>query len=193
MDQFLRRYELPHACESMEIAQALTRLAAKQRRVLREYIWQVELGEVGVTAWLESEKCPVSPRAWYASGHKANYLHNDAFKEALALYRDGGQRWLITEEARTVEAAQRKLRLGAVKAADRMVDLVDNAGSDMVKLRAAEQVLDRADAATASKGPTGQPNMADLTDDELIAIAGRWTASSGGGGAAESGVRAAEA
>jgi hypothetical protein len=185
MESLLRRYELPHACESMEIAQALARLAARQRRVLREYIWQVELGELGVTAWLESEKCPVSPRAWYASGHKANYLHSDAFQEALALYRDAGQRWLITDQARSVEAAQRKLRLGAVKAAERMVDLVDHAASDMVKLRAAEQVLDRADVATASKGPTGQPNMADLTDDELIAIASRGSTSGGGERAAE--------
>ena len=180
-EQLLPRYALPHASESQEIALALARLSPKQRRVLREYIWQVELGGLGVTEWLRSEKCPVTQKAWYLPGDKANYLHNEAFQEALDLYKVAGQRWLISEEARTVEAAQRKLRMGAVKAADRMVDLVDNAGSDMVKLRAAEQVLDRADAATASKGPTGQPNMADLTDDELIAIASRGSAGSGGG------------
>src|SRR5512139_2577093 len=106
MERLLRRYELPHACESQEIAQALARLSPKQRRVAREYIWQVELGEQSVTSWLHQESCPVSPRAWYESGDKANYLHNDAFQQALDLYKVAGQRWLISEEARTIERAR---------------------------------------------------------------------------------------
>lgn len=183
-EQYVQRYALPHACESQEIATALAQLSPKQRWVLREYIWQVELGGAAVTEWLHGETCPVSPTSWYLSGDKANYLHNAAFQNALDLYRQAGQRWVITEEARTVEAAQRKLRMGAARAAERMVALVDEASTDMVRLRAAEQVLDRADVATASKAP-GQAQVTELSDDELLAIAGRAAdAGRGGDGAA---------
>lgn len=184
MARLVGRYELPHACESQEIATALARLSAKQRRVLREYIWQVEMGRLGVTEWLRSEGCPVSERAWYTSGDKANYLHNATFQAALDAYKRAGQRWLIGEETRTIEAAQRKLRMGAERAAERVVDLVDNGRGDMVRLLASKEVLDRADVATASKGPTGQTNVVDLSDDELLAIASRGSGASGGEGAA---------
>lgn len=180
MSRMLGPYEIPHACELQELAGVLAQLTRNQRQVLRSYIWQVELGDRTVTAWLAGEKCPVSTNTWYRTGKRSGYYHNEAFQEAITAYKQAGQRWLLSEEERSVAAATRKLRLGAVRAAERMVDLVDNAGSDMVKLRAAEQVLDRADAATAAKVPAGL-NVTELSDDELIAIASRGNSGSGGG------------
>jgi len=177
----IQAHVLPHGCETAEIAALLAVLTHQQRRVLRSYVWAVELGEQSVSEWLAAEKCPVSVRSWYRRGDNANYLHNADFQRALEAYVQAGQRWQLGEEARTIAAARRTLRQGACKAASRMVDLVDNAKSDAVKLLAAQQVLDRADAETASKGPAGQTNITELSDDELIAIASRGNAGSGGG------------
>lgn len=264
MVKLVGRYELPHACESQEIAAALARLSAKQRRVLREYIWQVELGRSGVTEWLRSEGCPVSERAWYTSGDKANYFHNRTFQEALELYKRAGQRWQITQQAKALEQARDRLVQATPAAADRLVDqvdgdigfffkpvlrwtaaplpseevledkwatdkngneirddhgqkvriylvrkvvidtekLLDPRYSHLVKkytdsprngigielhdsIRAAESVLDRADVKTAAKTTTAvaSVNVTELSDDELLAIAGR-SGSGGGEGAA---------
>src|SRR5574343_75370 len=60
-------YALPHECESEEIARALGGLTPKQRRALRAYVWQVELGEQTVTGWLASDTCPVARQSWYRS------------------------------------------------------------------------------------------------------------------------------
>ena len=257
MARLVGRYELPHACESQEIATALARLSAKQRRVLREYIWQVELGRLGVTEWLRSEGCPVSERAWYTSGDKANYFHNRTFQEALEAYKRAGQRWQITQQAKALEQARDRLVQATPAAADRLVEQVDGDLSQIFKIverwtddplpsqeivteeyrddpvlgfkrkfflvrqavldldkladprfarlvktfkdspktgiaielydaqRAAESVLDRADVKTAAKTTTALTgvNVMELSDDELLAIAGR-NAGTGGVGAA---------
>ena len=161
-------YELPHACESFEMAAMLAQLDKEQRRTLRSLMWQVEFGDKSVTAWLSDKGCPVSHNTFYRQGGR--FLHDAKFKAARELYKQVGARWLIAEEERSIGDALRELRMGARKAAQRMVDLVDNGTTDGVRLRASEQVLDRADVAVGSKTPTA-PQMMDLTDDELLAIA----------------------
>lgn len=178
----IQPHALPHSCETAEIAGLLDPLTHQQRRTLRSYVWSVELGAQSVSAWLADPQCPVSTKSWYRTGEAAKYLHSPVFRAALDAYRRAGQQWQIADEARTIAAARRTLRQGASKAASRMVDLVDNAKSDAVKLLAAQQVLDRADAETASKGPTGPTNVIELTDDELLAIASRGSGDAGSGG-----------
>lgn len=145
------RYELAYACESAEVAALLNALKPKQRRVLREYVWRVELGDVGVTEWLKSEDCPVGERAWYDKGDKAGYLHNPLFQTALEAYKKAATASQVREEQKSVAQAQRELRMGAVKAAKRLVYLVENAENENVQEKAAEAVLDRADVGTAAK------------------------------------------
>lgn len=121
----MRPYDLPHACESAEIAALLAALSPKQRRVLREYVWRVELGELNVSDWLKSETCPVNSGTWYAGGDKAHYRNCPAFQEALEAYRRAGMRWRLGEEQKTIERAHAALVRAAPRAADRLVDQVD--------------------------------------------------------------------
>ena len=120
----IRAYDLPHVCETVEVAGLLTALSPRQRRALRAYVWQVELGELGVTEWLRSEGCPVSARAWYGAG----YLHSDAFQAALEAYRQAGQRWQVAEEAKQIARARNTLVRATPRAAER---LVEQAEADM--------------------------------------------------------------
>ena len=54
----LKPYQVPHECEKAEIAEKLAVLTPRQRRALRSYVWQVELGEKSLTAWLASPAVP---------------------------------------------------------------------------------------------------------------------------------------
>lgn len=126
-----RPYQLPHSCESAEIAKLLSVLSPRQRRVLREYVWRVELGELSITEWLRSEDCPVSARAWYASGERANYLHSEAFQAALRAYRSAGQRWQVAEEQKQIARAHATLVRATPRAAER---IVEHAQADMSEL-----------------------------------------------------------
>jgi hypothetical protein len=116
-------YSVPHLCESAELAALLAPLSPRQRRVLREYVWKVELGEQGVTEWLRSTACPVSERNWYKAGDRAGYLHNLAFKLALAKYIEAGLDWQAGEDKKEIGKAQRSLIRAAPAAADRIVDI----------------------------------------------------------------------
>jgi hypothetical protein len=145
------RYELAYACESAEVAALLGALKPKQRRVLREYVWRVELGETGVTEWLRSEDCPVGERAWYDKGPKAAYFHNSLFQTALQAYLRVAGGWQVREEEKAVGAARRELRMAAPKAARRLAWLIENAESHSVQEKASEAILDRADVGTAPK------------------------------------------
>lgn len=112
----LEPYRLPHECESEEIAGLLARLTPRQRRVLRAYVWQVELGEKSLTAWLAEPACPVARSTWYKLRDRA------AFQDALDAYRRAGLAWAMNQEKRSVEAAQRKLRLASSGAAERLTE-----------------------------------------------------------------------
>ncbi len=127
----LRPHDLPHACETADLAAKLAALTPRQRRALRAYVWDVELGELSVTAWLHAEGCPVSERAWYASGERAHYLHSDSFQAALDAYRAAGSRWQVAEEAKAIGRARSTLVKAAPAAAERIVEA---AQADLSKL-----------------------------------------------------------
>jgi hypothetical protein len=111
-------FRLPHACESAEIARLLAALSPRQRRVLRAYVWQVELGERSLSVWLAEPKCPVARSTWY------KYTGENSFQAALKAYRSAGLRWLAEQDQRSVAGAQRRLRMAASAAADRLVEQV---------------------------------------------------------------------
>jgi hypothetical protein len=127
-------YEVPHACESLEVARLLAELTPRQRRVLREYVWKVELGETNVTEWLHSAVSPVSERAWYGTGKRANYLHSEAFQKALDAYRRAGQKWVLAEEQKQVARARASLVRAAPKAAERLVEQAEADMSGLFKI-----------------------------------------------------------
>jgi len=122
----IEAYQLPHECEREGLTETLSQLSARQRRVLRAYVWQVELGERTVTEWLESEACPVARSQWYNGGPAGKYWGNPDFQRALAAYKRAGLEWQTNQERRAVEAAQRRIRRAAPGAADRLVDQVGN-------------------------------------------------------------------
>lgn len=120
----IEAYQLPHECEREDLAKLLSVLSARQRRVLRSYVWLVELGERTVSQWLEAEACPISRSQWYDAGPKGRYWGNAEFREAVAAYVKAGLEWQTAQERRDVEAAQRRIRRAAPKAADRIVEQV---------------------------------------------------------------------
>lgn len=109
-------YELPHACETAEVATLLIRLKPPARRALRSYVHQVEFGQLKLTEWLESSTCPVKLRRW-------RYLLADAdFKQALDAYKTALQRAELAAEQKAVIGSQRTLRQAAGRAAERLVE-----------------------------------------------------------------------
>jgi hypothetical protein len=121
----LEAYALPHECEREGLATILAQLDARQRRVLRAYMWQVELGEKSVTEWLALDSCPISRSKWYEATERGRYWGNKRFQAALNAYRKAGLEWQMNQERRAVEAAQKRIRRAAPAAADRLVEQVD--------------------------------------------------------------------
>lgn len=115
-------YGVPHECESAEIADLLGQLSPKQRRALRAYVWEVELGEKSLTAWLASDTCPVSRSTWYQAGGHARYWCNEGFKAALRAYLAAGLKWRTSQDRRDVERARRTLLLETPHAAERLAE-----------------------------------------------------------------------
>lgn len=118
----LRAYELPHECETAEVSAALAALSPRQRRVLRQYVQQVEFGEIGVTEWLRGETCPVQERSWYGK----YYRGDPGFMAALETYTKALQQWQVRGEQRTVEQSQRELRLATRSAARRLIEQAES-------------------------------------------------------------------
>lgn len=154
-------YGLPHACETHELTQALAKIDSRRLRVLRSYLWQVELGDKDVTKWLASEGCPVGRTAWYRDGGK-NYLNDPDFAAALDAYKTRALAWQMGEETKSIRLAQTELRTKSLEAARRMVTLLESK-DERVQLDAAKTILDRAGVETASKqrtllaGSEGEP------------------------------------
>lgn len=144
-------YSLPHECEREELAALLARLDRSQRRALRAYVWEVELGEKKVKEWLSSEACPVSSTAWYR-GEQRNYLRHPLFSAALTAYLEAGLKWQTDEEAKAIRRASRLTSLATPEAAQTQIELMRTAEREDVKLKAAQGILDRAGLATAKKG-----------------------------------------
>lgn len=147
-------YSLPHECEKEELSTLLAQLDKSQRRALRSYVWEVELGERTLKEWLEMESCPVSKTAWYRN-EQGNYLRHPLFAKALEKYLEAGLTWQTSEEARAIKRATRITVLAAPDAAQEQVDLMRSARKEEVRLRAAQGILDRAAADTATKSTHG--------------------------------------
>lgn len=146
-------YDLPQRWETEEVVGLLVQLSATQRRALRSYISHVELGGMDVTAWLESEHCPVSRAAWYRKGQR-NYLNHDLFRRALEESLRLALAAETAEEERAIRRATSKLRKLVPAAVDRLEDLMEFADKDAVRLRAADSILNRAGLETAEKSTT---------------------------------------
>lgn len=146
-------YDLPQSWETEEVVGLLLQLRPTQRRALRAYVSQVELGELDVTQWLASDLCPISRAAWYRNG-QGNYLNNPLFQEALQASLRRAIAAQTAEEEKAIQRATRKLRLLTVDAVDSLEDLMKNGESDAVKLRATDSILNRAGLETAEKSTT---------------------------------------
>lgn len=127
-------FDLPHNCESAEIAGLLDALSHRQRQVLRAYVWMVELGERSVSEWLAADGCPVSERSWYRRGDKASYWHYAPFRAALAAYVRTAQRWLLDQERRDIGRAKSAMIRTAPRAAERIIEQVDGDIGQLFKL-----------------------------------------------------------
>lgn len=144
-------YALPAAFEREELASLLMELTPRQRRVLREYVDRVELGALSITEWFADPKCPVSQRAWYTTGETAAYRHSPVFQVALQAYLKAALAAAEAETVRAIAASRRILRLGAVAAANRLVLETDRGERSADRIKAAAEVLNRADMETAAK------------------------------------------
>lgn len=146
-------YDLPQSWETEEVVALLIQLSKTQRRALRAYISQVELGDQNVLAWLDSEACPVSRAAWYRDRGR-NYLGSDLFQEALQASLRRAIAAQTAEEEKAIKRATRKLRLLVPEAVDSLEKLMNTGESDAVKLRATDSILNRAGLETAEKSTT---------------------------------------
>ena len=146
-------YDLPQSWETEEVVALLLQLSRTQRRALRAYISQVELGKMNVLEWLASDLCPVSRAAWYRNG-QANYLNNELFQETLRACLRRAIAAQTAEEEKAIQRATRKLRLLVPDAVDKLEALMNNGESDAVKLRATDSILNRAGLETAEKSTT---------------------------------------
>lgn len=161
--------DLPHFCETAEVADAMANLSRLQRRALRGYVWEVELGGKGKVEWLKEQTFFDN---WYRTGKGARYEHNAAFQTALRVYLRAALRWSTVEEQAAIAKANRTMRLAADRAARRVVSLVDVAENDRVRLDASKTVLAAADIAGARVAVSmSQGDAKRLTDEELERIA----------------------
>jgi hypothetical protein len=151
-------YDLPQSWETEETVALLMQLSTTQRRAVRAYISQVELGDMNVLQWLDSDLCPVSKGAWYRDGQR-NYLNSPQFKAALDACLRRALLAQSSEEEKAIRQATRKLRLLVPKAVDSLETIMQTGESDAVKLRAADSILNRAGMETAEKSSSETVGM----------------------------------
>jgi hypothetical protein len=116
----VQSYGLPHECEREELAALLGRLTSQQRRAVRSFVWQVEMGSQSVTAWLASDVCPVSHASWYRGNGRL--WCNPEFQRALRAYRTTALQWQTEQERREVLRARTTLLRATPDAAGRLVE-----------------------------------------------------------------------
>lgn len=143
-------------------------LSPRQQQVLRSYVRNVEYGEKTLEEWLRSDPVAVARSTWYKAD--GNYWHSEEFQQALTTYRRAYLGWLTAEERRSIEQANRLLRMEASRAAERMIQLSQAAESETVQFQATKDILNRADESIAEKN-SPQKMVHELSDDELAAIA----------------------
>lgn len=152
-------YSVPHDCEREELALQLALLKPQQRTILRSYIHNVVYGQMNLSEWSRQDIYPrVSLPAWRKRFDRGgNYWGtedspNQQFRDAYNAYVLAHTTWQTIEEEKSVKRAGKLLRLGATRAAERILFLVDDGENDRIKLDAAKTVLDRASEDTAEKG-----------------------------------------
>ena len=155
-------YDLPHEVERESVHRAMERLAPAQRRIVRSYVRWVLYGPLSLTAWAEQTEVPrVALSLWRRPASQGGRYwgtedsHDDDFRAAVKAYIAGWEALEQEIDRKSIEGAQRELRLGALGAARRMVSLVDSGENDRIRLDAAKAVLDHADVATAAKAAVG--------------------------------------
>lgn len=156
-------YDLPQSWETEETVALLMQLSTTQRRALRAYLSQVELGHLNVVEWLDSDPCPVSRAAWYRDGQR-NYLNSPQFRQALDACLRRALLAQNSEEEKAIRQATRKLRMLVPKAVESLERIMQTGESDAVKLRAADSILDRAGLETAAKGPAATLEVTYVND-----------------------------
>jgi len=163
----MRVYDYGHECETQELTETLSALSPSQRRALRSYVRLVEFGGMKLEDWYNEPDAPAKS-TWNKPG--GNFMGSTAepnhiFRAAVEEYIVAYTKWTVRAEARQVRAASGELAGGIVRAARRLVHLVDEGENDRIKLDAAKTVLDRFKD-TASQAPAVSGDDSGLSDDE---------------------------
>lgn len=152
----VRPYAYAHNCERETLTLLLARLDARQVRVLRSYIQQVEFGGKLLRDWFGEDA--VSETVWrkpYSKGGRYYGTEADGdpgFREALRAYRTAYIAYESAQEEAAVRKAASLYRLAAPDAAQVHIGLMTGANDERVRLQAASEVADRASTDTARKG-----------------------------------------
>ncbi len=163
----MRVYDYGHECETQELSETLSALSPAQRRALRSYVRLVEFGGMTLEDWYNEPDAPAKSTWNKPSGNfmgsaaEPNHVFRAAVEEYVAAY----MKWTVRAEARQVRAASGELAGGIVRAARRLVHLVDAGENDRIKLDAAKTVLDRFKD-TASQAPAASGDDSGISDDE---------------------------
>lgn len=168
----MRVFDYGHECETEELTQTLSALSREQRRAVRSYVRNVEFGGVTLDKWLESDPDAPARSTWHKPGGNywgSNAEPNAIFRAAAHEYTEAYTKWSLRAEARQLRAAGGVLASGVVRAAHRLVHLVDEGENDRIKLDAAKNLLDRFKD-TASQAPAASgDDSSGLSDDERAA------------------------
>lgn len=149
----------PASWMTHEIEQALAQIEGPHERKKRCTVLRLaEARALGLgvrSAFDQSDTC--NAVTWYGR-EGVGWKDDPAIAKALELATRRAQAWQDQEEVQRITLRQRQLALTQDELVDlsklattTLADLMMNAGSEKVRLEAAETVLDRADAATAKK------------------------------------------
>lgn len=180
----MRAHDVAHECETEGLHRLMARLSGQQQRVLRSWIWHVEFGEMTAEEWWKSPTVKrVAKSTWHKpAGQGGNYWHDPAFRAALDAYKGRVGEWELLREERALREAGQVLRLNSVRAARRVVQLMDQAESETVRLNAAKDILNRIEE-TAERGirRVTVEDVRELSDEELLALVGDGDGTGAGG------------
>jgi hypothetical protein len=164
----MRVYDYGHECETEELTQTLSALSPAQRRAVRSYVRNVEFEGMTLKDWLLTEDAPAES-TWNKPGGNywgSNANPNHIFRAAVQEYTEAYTKWTLRAEQRQIRAAGGIMAGGLVRAARRLVTLVDEGENDRIKLDAAKDLLNRFKD-TASQAPaSAQGESSELSDEE---------------------------
>lgn len=139
-ERLIQAYSLPHECETEAVTQALMQLDARKRRVVRSYVWSVEISGKLIDHWLADKTTPVSRAAWYRTGG-SNYMRNEDFAAAVELYTAAVLRFRTRREQSLLDDARHQIIDNALAAVDETVNLMQFSESDSERGKAAERIV----------------------------------------------------